>query len=73
LEVQLTPTRLVSDSSNDWGQGLKLVKSYIDANHVCYCWFDYSFPLVDPMASVADRVMEGYTCIALNSENQWSY
>jgi 4-amino-4-deoxy-L-arabinose transferase-like glycosyltransferase len=42
--------RLVSDSSNDWGQGLKWTKSYLDANHVTDCWFDYNIPnlMVDP-------------------------
>ena len=41
---------LVSDSSNDWGQSLKWVKKYIDANRVTDCWFDYSIPdlMVNP-------------------------
>ena len=41
---------LVSDSSSEWGQGLKWTKRYIDANHITDCWFDYSLPhlMVDP-------------------------
>jgi 4-amino-4-deoxy-L-arabinose transferase-like glycosyltransferase len=40
--------RLVSDSSNDWGQGLKWTKTYLDANRVTDCWFNYSIPFADP-------------------------
>ncbi len=40
--------REVSNSNGDWGQGLKWLKSYVDANHVSDCWFDYSLPFVDP-------------------------
>jgi hypothetical protein len=41
---------LVSDSSSEWGQGLKWTKRYIDANHITDCWFDYSLLhlMVDP-------------------------
>lgn len=41
---------LVSDSNNDWGQGLKWTKNYIDTNRVTDCWFDYSIPdlMVNP-------------------------
>jgi 4-amino-4-deoxy-L-arabinose transferase-like glycosyltransferase len=41
---------LVSDSNNDWGQGLKWTKSYLDANRVTDCWLDYSIPdlMVNP-------------------------
>ena len=40
--------RLVGDSNGDWAQGLKWTKTYIDANHVTDCWFDYSDPVVNP-------------------------
>jgi hypothetical protein len=40
--------RVVSDSNGDWAQGLKWTKTYLDANHITECWFDYSDPLVDP-------------------------
>ena len=40
--------RLVSDSNGDWAQGLKWTKSYVQANHLADCWFDYSDPIVDP-------------------------
>jgi tetratricopeptide (TPR) repeat protein len=40
--------RLLSDSNGDWAQGLKWTKSYLDANHVSDCWFDYSDPIIDP-------------------------
>lgn len=33
--------RYLSDSSSDWGQQLKAVKAYLDANHVKQCWFAY--------------------------------
>lgn len=40
--------RLVSDSSGDWGQGLKWTKRYLDKNSATDCWFDYNNPFVDP-------------------------
>jgi len=40
--------RLVSDSNGDWAQGLKWTKTYLDANHITDCWFDYQHPTVDP-------------------------
>ena len=40
--------RLVSDSNGDWAQGLKWTKTYVDANHITDCWFDYSDPIIDP-------------------------
>ena len=33
--------RYLSDSSSEWGQQLKAVKAYLDANHVRQCWFAY--------------------------------
>jgi hypothetical protein len=33
--------RYLSDSSSEWGQQLKAVKAYLDANHVKQCWFAY--------------------------------
>lgn len=38
--------QLVSDSSVDWGQGLKWAKTYIDQHSVSSCWFDYYNPAV---------------------------
>jgi 4-amino-4-deoxy-L-arabinose transferase-like glycosyltransferase len=38
----------VSASNDDWGQELKWVKRYLDANQISDCWFAYSVPLVDP-------------------------
>jgi hypothetical protein len=40
--------RLMAGSNGDGGQGLKWVKSYLDANRVSDCWFDYVNPFVDP-------------------------
>jgi tetratricopeptide (TPR) repeat protein len=40
--------RVVADADGDEGQGLKWVKSYLDANRISDCWFDYIGPLVDP-------------------------
>jgi Dolichyl-phosphate-mannose-protein mannosyltransferase len=40
--------RLVSDSSDDWGQSLKWTKQYLDKNPATDCWFDYNNPFVDP-------------------------
>ena len=40
--------RQISNSNGDWGQGLKWVKRYLDANRVSDCWFDYNIPFVDP-------------------------
>jgi hypothetical protein len=33
--------KYVSDSSSDWGQQLKGVKSYLDARGIKHCWFAY--------------------------------
>ena len=33
----------LSDANVDWGQQLKAVKRYLDANHITNCWFAY-FP-----------------------------
>ncbi len=38
----------VSGSNDDWGQELKWVKRYLDANQISDCWFAYSVPFVDP-------------------------
>ena len=35
--------RVLSDANVDWGQQLKGVKQYLDANHITNCWFAY-FP-----------------------------
>ncbi len=35
--------RYLSDANVDWGQQLKFVKQYLDANHITNCWFAY-FP-----------------------------
>ena len=35
--------RYLSDANVDWGQQLKAVKQYLDANHITKCWFAY-FP-----------------------------
>jgi Dolichyl-phosphate-mannose-protein mannosyltransferase len=40
--------RLMAGTNGDGGQGLKWVKSYLEANHVSECWFQYVNPLVDP-------------------------
>jgi hypothetical protein len=40
--------RLVTDSNDDWGQGLKWTKSYLDKHPANDCWFDYKIPMVDP-------------------------
>jgi hypothetical protein len=40
--------RLMAGTNGDGGQGLKWVKSYLDANRVSDCWFDYVDPYVDP-------------------------
>jgi 4-amino-4-deoxy-L-arabinose transferase-like glycosyltransferase len=40
--------RMVADSNNDWGQGLKWTKTYMDQHPDSDCWFDYSSPLVNP-------------------------
>jgi hypothetical protein len=40
--------RMVSDSNDDWGQGLKWTKTYMDQHPDNDCWFDYSSPLVNP-------------------------
>jgi hypothetical protein len=40
--------RMVNDSNDDWGQGLKWTKTYMDQHPTSDCWFDYFDPLVDP-------------------------
>jgi hypothetical protein len=40
--------REVADSNDDWGQGLKWTKSYLDQHPSKDCWFDYMNPLVNP-------------------------
>jgi hypothetical protein len=40
--------RLMAGTNGDGGQGLKWVKSYLDANPGTECWFDYVDPFVDP-------------------------
>ncbi|MGD0831700.1 MAG: phospholipid carrier-dependent glycosyltransferase [Terracidiphilus sp.] len=40
--------RLLTDSNADWGQGLRAVKSYLDANGIKDCWFAYYGWDVDP-------------------------
>ncbi len=40
--------KMVADANDDWGQGLKWTKSYMDQHPASDCWFDYFDPLVDP-------------------------
>jgi Dolichyl-phosphate-mannose-protein mannosyltransferase len=40
--------RLVADSNDDWGQGLKWTKTYIDQHPAQECWIDYFNFLVNP-------------------------
>jgi 4-amino-4-deoxy-L-arabinose transferase-like glycosyltransferase len=40
--------RLVTDSNDDWGQGLKWTKTYMDRHPTQDCWFDYFNFLVSP-------------------------
>jgi heme/copper-type cytochrome/quinol oxidase subunit 4 len=40
--------RVLTDSNDDWGQGLKWTKTYMDKHPAQDCWFDYSDPLIDP-------------------------
>ncbi len=40
--------RELAGSNNDWSQGLKWVKTYLDQNHVSDCWFDSNDPYIDP-------------------------
>jgi hypothetical protein len=40
--------RVVTDSNDDWGQGLKWTKTYMDRHPSEDCWFDYSNPMIDP-------------------------
>ena len=40
--------RLVTDSNDDWGQGLKWTKTYMDRHPSQDCWFDYFNFLVSP-------------------------
>ena len=40
--------RLVTDSDDDWGQGLKWTKRYLDKHPTQDCWIAYNNPLVDP-------------------------
>jgi hypothetical protein len=40
--------RVLTDSNDDWGQGLKWTKAYMDRHPDGDCWFDYSDPLIDP-------------------------
>jgi 4-amino-4-deoxy-L-arabinose transferase-like glycosyltransferase len=40
--------RVLTDSNDDWGQGLKWTKTYMDRHPDGDCWFDYSDPLIDP-------------------------
>lgn len=40
--------RVVTDSNDDWGQGLKWAKTYMDRHSTEDCWFDYSNPEIDP-------------------------
>ncbi|MGA3080524.1 MAG: glycosyltransferase family 39 protein [Terracidiphilus sp.] len=40
--------RMVADSNDDWGQGLKWTKTYLDQHPDSDCWLDYSSPLVNP-------------------------
>ena len=40
--------RWMAGTNGDSGQSLKWVKSYLDANHVSACWFDYVNPFIDP-------------------------
>ncbi|MGA2351181.1 MAG: phospholipid carrier-dependent glycosyltransferase [Terracidiphilus sp.] len=40
--------RLLTDSNADWGQGLRAVKSYLDANDIHDCWFAHYGWDVDP-------------------------
>jgi hypothetical protein len=40
--------RLVADSNDDWGQGLKWTKAYIDRHPAQDCWFGYFNFMVNP-------------------------
>ncbi len=40
--------RLITDSNDDWGQGLKWTKTYLDRKNIHDCWFDYSNPNFNP-------------------------
>jgi Dolichyl-phosphate-mannose-protein mannosyltransferase len=40
--------RLVGDSNDDWGQGLKWTKSYLDKHPTSECWIAHMNPIVDP-------------------------
>jgi hypothetical protein len=39
---------VVTDSNDDWAQGLKWTKTYMDRHPDSNCWFNYSDPLIDP-------------------------
>ena len=40
--------RLVGDSNDDWGQGLKWTKTYLDKHPTSECWISHMNPIVDP-------------------------
>jgi hypothetical protein len=40
--------REVVDSNDDWGQGLKWTRSYLDRHPTNDCWFDYMNPMINP-------------------------
>lgn len=39
---------MVTDSNDDWGQGLKWTKAYLDQHPTSDCWIVYANPMVDP-------------------------
>ena len=40
--------RLVADADDDWGQGLKWTRRYLDKHPTSDCWIVYNNPFVDP-------------------------
>jgi hypothetical protein len=40
--------RLVGDSNDDWGQGLKWTKAYLDQHPTSECWIAHMNPIVSP-------------------------
>jgi Tetratricopeptide repeat len=55
--------RLVTDSDDDWGQGLKWIRRYLDKHPTSDCWIVYNNPFVDPAyyGIPCKRLMSGFS------------
>ncbi|HXC96465.1 MAG TPA: phospholipid carrier-dependent glycosyltransferase [Edaphobacter sp.] len=55
--------RLVTDADDDWGQGLKWTRRYLDEHPASDCWIVYDNPYVDPAyyGIPCKRLMTGFS------------